>query len=163
MTDRTAPLDEDLGWMLGVVLRAYAKASEHALADLPGGPRGYQVLTAACADVPRNQGTIAEDLGMDRTVMTYLIDDLERRNLVVRRPDPADRRSRLITATAAGRVAWESRRTALRAVEAQVLAPLDAAAGTAFRGLLRSVACGAQQLDPLTDLCTAVEQARVPR
>ena len=37
----------DLGWGLGVVLRAYATAAHTAVADLPGGPRGYQILSAA--------------------------------------------------------------------------------------------------------------------
>jgi hypothetical protein len=37
---RPADLQGDLGWMLGVVFRAYVKASDHALRDLPGGPRG---------------------------------------------------------------------------------------------------------------------------
>jgi len=87
-------LQGDLGWMLGVVFRAYVKASDHALRDLPGGPRGYQILTAAVGEPPRNQGAIAEDLGIDRTVLTYLIDDLERLDLVARRPDPAEVQAR---------------------------------------------------------------------
>src|SRR4051812_15309142 len=57
-------LDSDLGWMLGVLFRAYVKASEHALHDMPGGARGYQVLTAAVGDPPRNQGAIAEETGV---------------------------------------------------------------------------------------------------
>jgi DNA-binding MarR family transcriptional regulator len=105
MADRQAAeggpgrLDGDLGWMLGVVFRSYVKASDHVLRDLPGGPRGYQIRTAADGEPPQNQGAMAGELGIDRTVLTYLIDDLERLNLVTRRPDPADRRSRLVVAT----------------------------------------------------------------
>lgn len=76
--DRPDPLDDDLGWMLGIVFRGYVRAADHALTDFPGGPRGYQVLTAAINGPARNQGAIAEELGLDRTVLTYLIDDLER-------------------------------------------------------------------------------------
>lgn len=152
---RPEQLERDLGWMLGVVFRAYVKASDHALHDLPGGPRGYQVLTAAVGDPPRNQGAIAEELGMDRTVLTYLIDDLERLELVARRPDPADRRSRLVTVTARGRAEWRRRRDALRQVEEHVLSPLVAADTGVFLGLLRQLACRAQALDPLKDLCEA--------
>ena len=160
MTD-AAPLDDDLGWMLGVVFRAYVRASEEALRDLPGGPRGYQILTTACGPEPRNQGAIAEDLGMDRTVLTYLIDDLERQQLVVRRPDPADRRSRLITATTTGRAVWTSRRDALRAAESHLLGPLAPDQAARFRELLQALACGAQRQDPMTDLCQAVREAEV--
>ncbi len=101
--DRPDPLDDDLGWMLGIVFRGYVRAAEHALTDFPGGPRGYQLLTAAINGPARNQGAIAEEIGIDRTVLTYLIDDLERPGFVARRADPADRRNRLIEVTDAGR------------------------------------------------------------
>ncbi|MFE0591695.1 MarR family winged helix-turn-helix transcriptional regulator [Micromonospora echinospora] len=153
-------LDSDLGWMLGVLFRAYVRASERALHDLPGGARGYQVLTAAVGDPPRNQGAIAEDIGVDRTVLTYLIDDLERLDLVVRHPDPADRRSRLVIATDAGRVAWQQRREALTRVEAHILSPLPSADVPAFRAMLQRLACSAQTLDPLEDLCEVALQVQ---
>jgi len=51
------------------------------------------VLVAAARGNARNQLALAQQLGVDRTVMTYLIDDLERAGYVERRPDPADRRS----------------------------------------------------------------------
>jgi DNA-binding MarR family transcriptional regulator len=156
----TTPLEGDLGWMLGVVFRAYAKAADHALGDLPGGPRGYQVLSAAVGEPPRNQGAIGADLGIDRTILTYLIDDLEKAELVARRPDPADRRSRLVVATTKGRETWQSHRDALRHVEAHVLGALPADGAESFRSLLQAVACSAQARDPLTDLCEAVNAVR---
>src|ERR1700728_3722137 len=96
-------LDDDLGWALGVLFRAYSKAANSAFTDIPGGPRGYQVLTAVGRSDPRSQLELANHLGVDRTVMTYLLDDLERAGLIERRPDPADRRARRIVATTAGR------------------------------------------------------------
>jgi DNA-binding MarR family transcriptional regulator len=153
-------LEGDLGWMLGVVFRAYIKASEHALRDLPGGPRGYQVLTAAVGERPRNQGAIAEDLGIDRTVLTYLIDDLEKLDLVARQPDPGDRRSRLVVATDEGRATWQRLQDELRRVEAHVLSPLPAADTAEFKTLLSQLACRAQSLDPLTDLCQVAQQVK---
>src|SRR5258708_7137666 len=89
----------DLGWGLGVALRAYVTAAHTAVADLPGGPRGYQILSAAAQGVVSSQLALAQHLGVDRTVMTYLIDDLEAAKLIERRPDPADRRARRIVAT----------------------------------------------------------------
>ncbi|HEY2519737.1 MAG TPA: MarR family transcriptional regulator [Streptosporangiaceae bacterium] len=153
-------LEGDLGWMLGVVFRAYIKASEHALRDLPGGPRGYQVLTAAVGERPRNQGAIAEDLGIDRTVLTYLIDDLEKLDLVARQPDPGDRRSRLVVATDEGRATWQRLQDELRRVEAHVLSPLPAADTAEFKTLLSQLACRAQSLDPLADLCQVAQQVK---
>ena len=155
-----ADLEGDLGWMLGVVFRAYIKASDHALRDLPGGPRGYQVLTAAAGEPPLNQGAIAEELGIDRTVLTYLIDDLEKLGLVARHPDPADRRSRLVVATDEGRATWRRLQDELRRVEAHVLSPLPTADAASFQALLRRLACRAQSLDPLTDLCEVAQQVK---
>ena len=79
-TGCTDVLRDDLGWALGVVFRAYAKAASAAFADVPGGPRGYQVLAvAAVRSRPGSQQQeLASHLGVDRTVMTYLLDDLER-------------------------------------------------------------------------------------
>jgi DNA-binding MarR family transcriptional regulator len=155
-----ANLEGDLGWMLGVVFRAYVKASDHALRDLPGGPRGYQILTASAAAPPRNQGAIAEDLGIDRTVLTYLIDDLEKLGLVARHPDPADRRSRLVVATDEGRATWQRLQDELRRVEAHVLSPLAAADAASFQALLSQLACRAQSLDPLANLCDVARQVK---
>jgi DNA-binding MarR family transcriptional regulator len=157
---RPVNLEGDLGWMLGVVFRAYVKASDHALRDLPGGPRGYQVLTAAVGEPPQNQGAIAGELGIDRTVLTYLIDDLERLDLVARRPDPADRRSRLVIATAEGWGTWQRLQDELRRVEAHVLSPLPAAEVANFLALLRQLACQAQTLDPLANLCEVAEKVK---
>jgi hypothetical protein len=46
MTERLA---EELGWGLAVVFRGYVKAADAVTEGLPGGHRGYQVLSAAPA------------------------------------------------------------------------------------------------------------------
>jgi DNA-binding MarR family transcriptional regulator len=114
-------LRDDLGWGLGVLFRSYAKAATAAFAELPGGPRGYQVLATASRGEPGSQLKLAHHLGVDRTVMTYLLDDLEGAGLIERRPDPADRRARRILVTALGHEpnstcwpAWPPTRTARR-------------------------------------------------
>lgn len=158
--DRPDPLDDDLGWMLGIVFRGYVRAAEHVLVDFPGGPRGYQLLTATINGPARNQGAIAEELGIDRTVLTYLIDDVERPGFVARRADPADRRNRLVDVTDAGRAAWEQRRSALQRAESHVLGALAPTEAATLRALLQRVACSAQAVDPLRDLCEVVTQVR---
>src|ERR1700692_4805037 len=101
MTDHLAG---ELGWVPGVVLRGYVKAADAVTEGLPGGHRGYQVLSAAARDEPGSQAALAARLGIDRTVMTYLLDDLVKADLVERRQDPSDRRTRLVVATKHGRV-----------------------------------------------------------
>jgi DNA-binding MarR family transcriptional regulator len=139
----------DLGWGLGVVLRAYAKAALTAVADLPGGPRGYQILSAAAQGAVGSQLALAQHLGVDRTVMTYLLDDLEAARLIERRPDPADRRARRIVATQLGIELLGTLNERLRAAEAHLLAPLDLETHATFRAQIRLLATRAEALDPL--------------
>jgi DNA-binding MarR family transcriptional regulator len=153
-------LSGDLGWALGVVFRSYVTAATAAFADLPGGPRGYQVLATATRGEPGSQLELAQHLGVDRTVMTYLLDDLERAGLIERRPDPADRRARRIVATTPGRDLLELLDRRLRAAEQDVLAGLPGEDDRrAFRALLRQVAAHASALDPVHSACDIAQQA----
>jgi DNA-binding MarR family transcriptional regulator len=153
-------LADDLGWALGVVFRSYARAARDAIADVPGGPRGYQVLTAAIGGELGSQLALAQHLGVDRTVMTYLLDDLENAGLIERRPDPADRRARRITATPAGtRLAGQLDRR-LRAAEERLLASLGSdTERQSFRALLRQLAADISVSDPSTSACTVQSES----
>jgi DNA-binding MarR family transcriptional regulator len=134
-------LRNDLGWALGALTRSYAKAVAATFTDVPGGPRGYQVLAAAAREEPGSQLALAQHLGVDRTVMTYLLDSLAEAGLVERHPDPADRRARRIVATARGRAVLDELGGQLRAAEDQLLAGLDDDTDRqAFRALLQRVA-----------------------
>ncbi|GAA3793529.1 hypothetical protein GCM10022226_11070 [Sphaerisporangium flaviroseum] len=149
-------LGADLGWTLGVVFRAYVRSADVLFHDLPGGPRGYQVLAAATQQPPGAQGALAQRLGIDKAVMTYLVDDLENAGLVQRRPDPADRRNKRIVATERGRTTWQATQVRLDHAEEHILAALDPADRAVFRELLRRLAARAQSLDPVTDTCQIV-------
>jgi DNA-binding MarR family transcriptional regulator len=146
-------LAQDFGFHLGVVFRAYVRAAKAIIEDLPGGQRGYQVLCAAVHGEATNQSALAQKLGIDRTVMTYLLDDLEAAQLVQRRPDPVDRRTRQIIATEKGEHTWQMAEQAMKAAEARVLSPIPQAEASTFRELLRRLAVAANQLDPVDNAC----------
>jgi DNA-binding MarR family transcriptional regulator len=148
----------DLGWGLGVVLRAYAMAAHSAVADLPGGPRGYQILSAAAQGSVSSQLALAQHLGVDRTVMTYLLDDLEAAKLIERRPDPTDRRARRVVATKLGTELLATLNDRLRAAEAGVLAPLDGEARKIFRAQVRLLAIRADPLAPPNSPCDLAQE-----
>jgi DNA-binding MarR family transcriptional regulator len=57
------------------------------------------------ADAPLTMRELAAHLQTDAPYTTLVVDDLEKRDLVRREPHPADRRAKLVTATAAGRAA----------------------------------------------------------
>jgi DNA-binding MarR family transcriptional regulator len=151
-------LADDLGWGLGVVFRAYVAAAHGAMAELPGGPRGYQVLAAAVHSAVGSQVALAQHLGIDRTAMTYLIDDLEAAGLIERRPDPADRRARRVVATVLGVELLDALDRRLAAAEADLLRPLDGEARESFRSQLRLVATRINAIDPLSNPCELAQR-----
>jgi DNA-binding MarR family transcriptional regulator len=151
----------DLGWGLGTVFRAYVSAAYAAVADLPGGPRGYQVLSAAAHGTVGSQLALAQHLGVDRTVMTYLLDDLEAAGLIERRPDPADRRARRIVATKQGAKLLTALDHRLQTAEAHLLTPLDPKARESFRAHVRVLATHIDTLDPPGSPCDLADPVDV--
>ena len=133
-------LIDDFGFSLIVLARAHQAAVSAALNDVPHGPRGYQTLAAVVHGAQPNQLTLATYLGIDRTVMTYVIDDLVAAGLVERRLNPADRRERKIAATTKGARTLQSLERKVQDAEDQILGPLDVEERTAFRSLLSRAA-----------------------
>ena len=138
---------EDLSWLLANAFRAHLSALRQAVGDLPHGARGYGALREAAEPTPRNQAELAKILGLDRTVMVYLVDDLEAAGLVERVPDPNDRRSKLIRATPAGVARLCDLRLATAAAEAELLADLSPAEAELLHSLLRRVAVRGSRYD----------------
>ncbi|MGW2209626.1 MarR family winged helix-turn-helix transcriptional regulator [Streptomyces sp. NPDC001781] len=133
-------LESDLGWAIRQVSSAFRRIAASSVAGLPGGPRGHLVLVALAAGEPPSQLALAQQVSLDRTVMTYLLDDLEERGLITRRPDPRDRRARQVLMTEEGRAELERGRRRLSTAEARLLAGLDEDDADQLRRLLTRVA-----------------------
>ncbi|MYZ11255.1 MarR family transcriptional regulator [Streptomyces sp. SID2999] len=142
-------LETDLGWAIRQVSSAFRRIATSSVADLPGGPRGYLVLVALATGEPPSQLALAQQVSLDRTVMTYLLDDLEKRGLITRRPDPRDRRARQVLITEEGRAELERSRRQLSTAEARLLADLDENDAGQLRRLLTRVAQTTQRDDSL--------------
>jgi DNA-binding MarR family transcriptional regulator len=63
----------------------------------------FSLLTSLNRPQPAKMGAIAALLAMDRTTLTAALKPLERRGLIEVTIDPADRRSRVLTLTRAGK------------------------------------------------------------
>ncbi|MEV4558187.1 MarR family transcriptional regulator [Kitasatospora sp. NPDC049285] len=137
----------DFGLSLLVLIRAYRTVVASALDGIPQGARGYQTLAAAVRGDQHNQLALAAYLGIDRTVMTYLIDELVAAGLVERRLTPADRRQRKIVATAQGVRTLQDLQRRVREAEDRLLAALDENERQAFRTLLGRIACDVRDMD----------------
>lgn len=152
----TAPVDttdHSLGWPLGVLLRGYEAVVGTELDGLPHRHRGYQVMQEVVHGDQPSQLALAVHLGIDRTVMTYLIDDLVAEGLVERQPNPADRRQRKIVATPLGLTRLAETCTRVAAAEERVLGALDPGEQAAFREMLLRVAGSVRDVDDTTDPC----------
>lgn len=140
-------LDNDLVWAIRMISGALRRAAAEAAETLPGGSRAYLVLMALAEteDNPPTQLELAGRVGLDRTVMTYLLDDLEGSGLVSRRPNPKDRRSRHVILTDEGRSQLRRMQTDVAAAESQLLVELSEEERAQFRGLLARVALTSQR------------------
>jgi DNA-binding MarR family transcriptional regulator len=133
-------LDSDFGWALRAISISFRTEASEAVAHLPSGERGYLVLLAASEHSGQSQLAIARRLGVDKTVMTYLVDALVDKGLIVREPDPHDRRVRTLVLTDDGRASLDAARAHIAAAENRLLAPLSSADAERFRTLLAAVA-----------------------
>ncbi|WP_455356250.1 MarR family winged helix-turn-helix transcriptional regulator [Streptomyces sp. SYSU K217416] len=102
MATRTDPLTLEVVELIGTVVARYYEEYDHAA--------GKHQLTGAQARVlgllsiePMPMRRIAQKLKCEPSNVTGIVDRLEARGLVERRPDPADRRIKLAAPTAEGR------------------------------------------------------------
>ncbi|MDQ0946152.1 DNA-binding MarR family transcriptional regulator [Streptomyces phaeochromogenes] len=145
-------LDTDLGWAIRMVSSAFRRVATASVADLPGGARAYLVLVALADGEPPSQLALAKAVSLDRTVMTYLLDDLEAHGFVTRRPDPRDRRARQVLLTDTGCTRLTEVRQKLATAEAKLLVDLDEHDNRQLRTLLARVAHTAQVDTTATDV-----------
>jgi DNA-binding MarR family transcriptional regulator len=135
----------DLNWLINRAAHELreamdAEASAHGITI-----RGHIVLTAIVqhelkkAGKAHSQLALGMALGLDKTTMTAVLDKLESQGLVVRTPDPADRRARIPVATEAGRELQAKLYHQLRCVEERVMSNLSAEERDVLRGLLRRI------------------------
>lgn len=83
--------------------RALARHFDEALRPLGLTNGQFSLLMSLNRPAPPGMGPVADVLAMDRTTLTAALKPLERRGLVTVAVDPADKRSRLLKLTPAGR------------------------------------------------------------
>ena len=99
----------DLFWGVARRLRHHGKEALEPLRVTPSQSRALNELQRHGAMRP---GELAEHLRIAPRSATEVVDDLQERGLVERRPDPADRRATLVALTEAGVAAGDAIRSA---------------------------------------------------
>ncbi len=82
---------------------------------------------------------MAQTLSIDRTTMVALLDVLERKGIVTRRPDPADRRRNVVTLTEEGTQTFDAAQIAYEKAESAFLAGISPSETGQFRRMLRAL------------------------
>ena len=100
-----------LGWLGGTIgynLRLAQNASFHAFSELTGDtglrPGRYALLQLIDDNPGVSQTVLSRAVGRDKSTLTPVLGDLERRSLIIREPDPLDRRGLRMSLTAAGKI-----------------------------------------------------------
>ncbi|WP_328314607.1 MarR family winged helix-turn-helix transcriptional regulator [Streptomyces sp. NBC_00442] len=131
------PAREDLAAMVVPLGRALVAAELPVLEAHGLAMWAYSVLLHLEDEPVRTQAALARSIGADKTRIIGVLDDLERRGLLARRPDPADRRARLLSLTPEGRRLRDTVRSAIRRREEHLLARLPAGDRRGFLNALR--------------------------
>jgi DNA-binding MarR family transcriptional regulator len=121
-----ALLREGLSWPIARIAHAITQAHNEALAPFDLTLRTYAVLAMVGGGAIRSQLEIAQGVGLDKTTLVATLDDLEKRGLVARKPDPQDRRARIVSITCDGEKHLARAADATRELEAQIFAAMNA-------------------------------------
>ena len=137
-----ASITNDVGFLLAKLHAAGSLLNNRALAEFDLKERSYSVLILANSGLEPTQRELADFLSLDPSQIVALIDQLEKRGLVVRAPGKQDRRAKTVTATAAGAELFDQAREAANSAEAEALERLSADEVATMKALLRKALWG---------------------
>ena len=128
-----------LGYLLKHAQQRLTGLTSAALEPFGLNGRELGVLIVLDAMGPTSQQDAARRLGVDRTTMVALIDALEAKSVVVRRPFEEDRRRNVVEFTEGGHELFTQALRASDAAEREFVSPLEDVAADLFRAQLRAV------------------------
>jgi DNA-binding MarR family transcriptional regulator len=105
-----------------------------------------KVLRRLCEQGPTRQSVLAADFALSPHSITDIVDGLERLGMAERRPDPVDRRAKLVAITDAGRTALDVANATWERLLTQIFGSLSEADRETLLRLLGSLDEAAQQL-----------------
>jgi DNA-binding MarR family transcriptional regulator len=137
-----ATISRDAGFLLAKLHAAGSVLNNRALAEFELKERSYSVLALANSELEPTQREMAEFLSLDPSQIVSIIDELEKRGLVMRAPGKQDRRAKIVSATAEGSALFRQAEAAARAAETAALTGLSGTEIAALKGLLRKALWG---------------------
>jgi DNA-binding MarR family transcriptional regulator len=128
-----------LGYLLKHAQMRMAQLNSEALAQLEINGRELAVLLTLADHEPASQQQAAERMGVDRTTMVGLLDGLEAKGLVTRRPQAGDRRRNVVELTGKGQDTLERGVRASDEAERVLLSPLAPEERPFLRRMLQAI------------------------
>lgn len=126
-------------WLLAQAAVRSGRTVAEALASAGAHRSQYAVLAALDERGPLSQAALSDGVGLDRSDMVRLLDRLAEEALVLREPDPDDRRRNRIVLTPAGRARLRELDGVLDSAQAEVTAALSDAERERLVALLRKL------------------------
>jgi DNA-binding MarR family transcriptional regulator len=147
---RVAETRLDFGILLGLAYQEFVRELRAAVAaegfDDQGRSDGY-VLRQVGAE-PQTVSELAERLEISKQGAGQIVDDMERRGYLERRPDPRDGRARLVHLSERGRTALAAARRFHRQYERRMIREHGPEAVAGLRALLTAMTGPDQAADP---------------
>jgi MarR family transcriptional regulator, lower aerobic nicotinate degradation pathway regulator len=112
-------------WLVGRVSLHGQRLVHRHFAEHDLRKQHYGVLRSLADVGPAAQGPLADRVGLDRSDMVSLVDELEAAGHVRRNPDPTDRRRKIVTITAAGEAVLDELHALVSAADDELLGPLS--------------------------------------
>lgn len=129
-------VSDRLGFLLGRAHLAHRQVAESRLESLGIRARESGALALLASEGPLSQQRLGQRMGVDRTTMVALVDELERKGLVARERDPGDRRAYALHLTSQGRRLLARAEKAVGRAEDEFLGALSAAERRQLKALL---------------------------
>ena len=131
------PSASDAGFLLAKLHAAGSVVNNRALEEYDLKERSYSVLALAAAAWSRRQREMADFLSLDPSQIVALVDELEKRGLVLRAPGKQDRRAKIVAATAEGQRLFTEATKSTRRAESEALDRLSREEVAELKRLLR--------------------------
>jgi DNA-binding MarR family transcriptional regulator len=133
-------LSRRAGFLLGQLGNHAHRRFAERLAGLDLHPRHFGMLSHLAASEGQSQQALSTALGIHRSAVVALVDDLEHRGLAERRRDPVDRRAYTLYLTPPGRDVLADLERIAEHHETELLTALDASERSQLVSLLQRVA-----------------------